>query len=300
MNVISIVNMKGGVTKTTTATSVAKGLVDKGYKVLLIDADPQANATDIVGKIGNELTEKFIKEFTDENIKNQQDFFKKLNECLYEDYEINSNLKDVFKDPDDINRIIRHSDIENLDYIPAALSLTETKIKTVLCLDIDNKHILNEAFSHIEDKYDYCIIDNAPDDSIILTNVINVSNLVIVPIKCDKGSLKGLIVTINKLSRLQKEAIRLKMDMNFDLKILMTMMNKNKIDSSILQLFEKYCGDMLLNTKIRYRAKPASESSINNQYLIDSKLNIGWELKKLTNEIEEYFNDWNRNTNPFH
>ena len=220
MNVISIVNMKGGVTKTTTATSVAKGLVDKGYKVLLIDADPQANATDIVGKIGNELTEKFIKEFTDENIKNQQDFFKKLNECLYEDYEINSNLKDVFKNPEDINRIIRHSDIENLDYIPAALSLTETKIKTVLCLDIDNKHILNEAFSHIEDKYDYCIIDNAPDDSIILTNVINVSNLVIVPIKCDKGSLKGLIVTINKLSRLQKEAIRLKMDMNFDLKIL--------------------------------------------------------------------------------
>ena len=90
MNVISIANMKGGVTKTTTATSVAKGLVDKGYKVLLIDADPQANATDIVGKIGNELTEKFIKEFNDENIKNQQDFFKKLNECLYEDYEINN------------------------------------------------------------------------------------------------------------------------------------------------------------------------------------------------------------------
>lgn len=289
MKVISIVNMKGGVTKTTTATSIAKGLVDKGYKVLLVDADPQANATDIVGKIGNELTDKFLKDFCDENIKNQTDFFNKLNQCLYEDYEINSNLRDVFKEPRSIKQIIKHSDLDRLDFIPAALSLSETKIKTVLNLDIDNKHILNEAFEYIENDYDYCIIDNAPDDSIILTNVVNVSNLVIVPVKCDKGSLKGLIVTINKLSRLQNEARRLKMDMNFDLKILMTMINKNRIDTQIVALFNRYCKDMMLNTSIRYRAKPAAESSINNQYLIDSKLNVGLELKELTNEIEEYF-----------
>lgn len=289
MNVISIVNMKGGVTKTTTATSLAKGLVDKGYKVLLIDADPQANATDIVGKIGNELNEKFISEFTEENIKNQNDFFSMLNNCLYEDYEINCNLRDVFKDPRSISTVIRHSVIKDLDYIPAALSLSETKIKTVLNLDIDNKHILNEAFEQIENDYDYCIIDNAPDDSIILTNVINVSNLVIVPVKCDKGSLKGLIVTINKLSRLQAEARRLKMNMNFDLKILMTMVNKNRIDTQVVELFNKYCKSMMLQTIIRYRAKPANESSINNNYLIDCKLNVGYELKNLTNEIEEYF-----------
>lgn len=290
MKVVSIVNMKGGVTKTTTATSVAKGLVDKGYKVLLIDADPQANATDIVGKIGNELTEKFISEFNDENIKTQQDFFKKLNDCLYDNYKISSNLKDVFKAPEDIKYVIRHSDIENLDYIPSALSLAETKIKTVLNVDSDNKHILNEALDYVKDDYDYCIIDNAPDDSIILTNVINVSNLVIVPIKCDKGSLKGLIVTINKLTRLQKEARRIGITTNFDLKILMTMMNKNKTDKSISELFRKYCGDMMMNSEIRYRAKPANESSINNQYLIDTKLNVGFELGKLVNEIEEYFN----------
>ena len=290
MKVVSIVNMKGGVTKTTTATSIAKGLHDRGYKVLLIDADPQANATDIVAKIGNELTDKFINEFTEENIKSQQDFFNKLNDCLYDNYEISINLKDVFRAPESIKNVIRHSDIENLDYIPSALSLAETKIKTVLNVDIDNKHILNEAFEYINDDYDYCIIDNAPDDSIILTNVINVSDLVIVPIKCDKGSLKGLIVTINKLNRLKKEASRLGININFDLKILMTMINKNKTDRKISELFRKYCGDMMMNNEIRYRAKPANESSINNGYLIDTKLNVGYELGKLVDEIEEYFN----------
>ena len=199
-------------------------------------------------------------------------------------------MKDVFKAPESIKNVIRHSDIENLDYIPSALSLAETKIKTVLNVDIDNKHILNEAFEYINDDYDYCIIDNAPDDSIILTNVINVSDLVIVPIKCDKGSLKGLIVTINKLNRLQKEASRLGININFDLKILMTMINKNKTDRKISELFRKYCGDMMMNNEIRYRAKPANESSINNGYLIDTKLNVGYELGKLVDEIEEYFN----------
>lgn len=289
MKVVSIVNMKGGVTKTTTATSIAKGLNDKGYKVLLVDADPQANATDIVGKIGNELTDKFINEFNDDNIKNINDFFNKLNECLYDEYKIKQHLKDVFKYPDEIKNIIRHSDIKGLDYIPAALSLSETKIKTVLNVDIDNKHILNEAFDYIKDDYDYCIIDNAPDDSIILTNVINVSDLVIVPIKGDKGSLKGLIVTINKLTRLQKESKRLGINSNFDLKVLMTMVNKNKTDRKIIELFRKYCGDMIMKNEIRYRAKPANESSINNGYLIDAKLNVGFELRNLVNEIEEYF-----------
>ena len=182
MNVIAITNMKGGVTKTTTATSLAKGLVDKGYKVLIVDADPQANCTDIVAKIGNELNEKFLKEFDDECIKNEQDFLVKLNDSLYKGYDIETNLRDVFKYPKEIKKFIKKSDVENLDYIPSALSLAETKIKVMLKLDEDNKHILNEAFSYIQDDYDYVIVDNAPDDSIILTNVINVSDLIIVPI----------------------------------------------------------------------------------------------------------------------
>lgn len=289
MNVIAITNMKGGVTKTTTATSLAKGLVDKGYKVLIVDADPQANCTDIVAKIGNELNEKFLKEFDDESIKNEQDFLVKLNDSLYKGYDIETNLRDVFKYPKDIKKFIKHSYIENLDYIPSALSLAETKIKVMLKLDEDNKHILNEAFSYIKDDYDYVIVDNAPDDSIILTNVINTSNLIIVPVKADKGSLKGFIVTMNKIMKLQQDAMRMNAPVNFDMKILMTMVNNNKNDNRIFEIFKKYFGHNVLNTKIRYRAKPANESSMANNYLIDSKLNVGYELKRLVDEIEEYF-----------
>ena len=79
MRTIVITNMKGGVSKTTTALSLAKGMADKGYKTLLIDSDPQANATDVAGNIGNELDEKFINEFNDD-IKNEEDF---LNKCDY-------------------------------------------------------------------------------------------------------------------------------------------------------------------------------------------------------------------------
>ena len=95
MRTIVITNMKGGVSKTTTALSLAKGMADKGYKTLLIDSDPQANATDVAGNIGNELDEKFINEFNDD-IKNEEDFLNKLNDCLYSDYTINFNLKVIF------------------------------------------------------------------------------------------------------------------------------------------------------------------------------------------------------------
>lgn len=291
MKVISITNMKGGVTKTTTATSLAKGLADKGYRVLIVDADPQANTTDIVAKIGNELTDKFVNEFNDTNITNQQEFFDKLNDCLYDSYNVDMNLRDVFKNPKDIKMVIKKSDVENLDYIPSALSLAESKIKVVMQLDEDNKHILNEAFSYIEDDYDFVVVDNAPDDSILLTNVINASDLVIVPIKGDKGSLKGFVVTMNKLMKLQNEARRLGIKTNFDLKILMTMMNKNKNDKVVADIFKNYFGDNVMQTQIRYRAKPANESSISNGYLIDSKLNVGYELKNMVKEIEEYFNE---------
>ena len=76
---------------------------------------------------------------------------------------------------------------------------------------------------------------------------------------------------------------------DFVMKILMTMVNNNKNDNTVFEIFKKYFGNNVLNTKIRYRAKPANESSMNNNYLIDSKLNLGYELKKLVDEVEEYF-----------
>ena len=120
MRTIVITNMKGGVSKTTTALSLAKGMADKGYKTLLIDSDPQANATDVAGNIGNELDEKFINEFNDD-IKNEEDFLNKLNDCLYSDYTINFNLKDIFEEPSYIKEVIMKTRIKNLDLIPSAL-----------------------------------------------------------------------------------------------------------------------------------------------------------------------------------
>lgn len=126
-------------------------------------------------------------------------------------------------------------------------------------------------------------MDEAPDDSVILSNALRVADLVIIPVKPDRGSLKGLIVSVSKLLKMK--------DVNFDLKVLLTMINDNNNEKGIVNLFHKYFSGKTLDTTIRYRAKPANSATIQNEFLIDSDLNIGNDLKKLVDEVEVYFND---------
>ena len=80
-------------------------------------------------------------------------------------------------------------------------------------------------------------------------------------------------------------------DVDFDLKVLLTMINDNNNEKGIVNLFHKYFSGKTLDTTIRYRAKPANSATIQNEFLIDSDLNIGNDLKKLVDEVEVYFND---------
>ncbi len=163
--VIAVANQKGGVGKTTTSINLTAALAEKGNKVLLIDADPQGNATSGYGINKNEL-ENTIYELM-------------LGECSIQD----CLLKDI---------------IENVSLIPANVNLAAVDIELI---DTERKeYILKNEIDFIRDRYDYIIVDCPPSLSILTVNAMVMSDTVLVPIQCEYYALEGLsqlIYTVN-------------------------------------------------------------------------------------------------------
>ena len=163
--IIAIANQKGGVGKTTTSINLTAALAAKGKKVLLIDADPQGNATSGYGINKNEL-ENTIYELM-------------LGECSVQDVII----RDV---------------IENVSIIPANVNLAAIEIELI---DTNRKEfILKNEIDFISEKYDFIIIDCPPSLSTLTVNAMTTADSVLVPIQCEYYALEGLsqlIYTVN-------------------------------------------------------------------------------------------------------
>lgn len=163
--VISIANQKGGVGKTTTSINLAAALAKAGKKTLLIDSDPQGNATSGFGIEKNDL------EYTIYDLM--------IDNCVIKD----CIIKNVMK---------------NLSILPANGSLAAADIELI---GIDRKEfILKNALEFVKDEYDYILIDCAPSLSTLVINSMVASDTVLVPIQCEYYALEGLgqlIYTIN-------------------------------------------------------------------------------------------------------
>jgi chromosome partitioning protein len=167
--VISIVNQKGGVGKTTTTVNLGASLVDEKQKVLLIDFDQQANATISLG-INRE--------------------------------EIKNDIVDLLKEDIEINKVILKTSISNLDIIPASIKLSE--IETILFNKSDKEWVLSKNLNSVKDQYDYILIDCPPSLGLIVDNALYASDSVIIPVECGFYAYDALTQMVNKIDEVQK------------------------------------------------------------------------------------------------
>lgn len=154
--VISVANQKGGVGKTTTAINLSTVLAKKGKKVLIMDADPQGNATSGFG-VSKDL------EFS-------------IYDVLIEDISIENTLQDT--------------KIKNLDLCPSNINLAGAEVQLV---SIDNREYkLKSKIDEIKDNYDFIIIDCPPSLGLITLNAFTASDSVLIPVQCEYYALEGL------------------------------------------------------------------------------------------------------------
>ena len=174
---VAIVNQKGGVGKTTSAVNLAAAIGYNGYKVLLVDMDPQGNATSGLG----------------------------INKR-----EIAKSTYDMTVGDTKAEEILKHTDYANLDVLPSNMNLAGAELELV---DMDDRQFrMKNALAPLKEDYDFIIIDCPPSLGLLTVNVLCASDSVIVPIQCEYYALEGLsqlMNTIRQVKRLYNSFIEL-------------------------------------------------------------------------------------------
>ncbi|MFH1781126.1 MAG: AAA family ATPase [Patescibacteria group bacterium] len=246
--IISVVNQKGGVGKTTTAINVASFLAQMGKYVLVVDIDPQGNATSGMG-INPEKIDKGV-------------------------YEAISGEHD-FKD------VIYSTQIDGLHHAPATMSLAGANVEMV---NLENREfLLHNTLSEVKPNYDFIIIDCPPSLGLLTLNGLVAADELLVPVQCEYYALEGLGQLLNTVELVKQN---LKPDIKVLGAILTMYDRRNKLSNEVLMEIYKYFPNKVFRSVIPRNVKLAEAPSHGKPIAIyDPKSKGGRAYEKLAREI---------------
>ncbi len=210
--IIAVTNQKGGVGKTTTSVNLGACLAYIGKKVLLVDIDPQGNATSGVGIEKGDVQQ-----------------------CIY----------DILVEDLDVKDTVIPTNVENLSVVPATISLAGAEIELVPTISREVR--LKRALEKVKDEYDYIIIDCPPSLGLLTINALTASDSVIIPVQCEFYALEGLSQLLSTVRLVQKH---LNHDLMID-GVLLTMLDaRTNLGLQVIEEVKKYFQDKVYRTII--------------------------------------------------
>ena len=209
--VISVANQKGGVGKTTTTVNLGTILAKKGKKILLIDADPQGNATSGLG------VEK----------------------------EVDISTYDILVNDSQIQEAIQDTIIKNLKVCPSNMNLAGAEVELVSMMSREQR--LKEKLEEIKDKFDYILIDCPPSLGLITLNAFTASDSVLIPVQCEYFALEGLGQLLNTINLVKKH---LNKNIQIEGALLTMYDMRTNLSNQVVKEVKKYFEDKVYKTVI--------------------------------------------------
>lgn len=222
--IIAVANQKGGVGKTTTTINLAASLATLEKTVLVVDADPQANASSGLGV----------------DIK-----------------EVDCSLYECIIDHTDVKEAIYTTDIDGLDIIPSHIDLVGAEVE-MLKIKNNREKMMKELLAHMRDEYDYILIDCAPSLGLITVNCLTAADSVIIPVQCEYFALEGISKLLNTI-----KIIKSKLNPRLEIEgFLLTMYDSRlRLANQIYDEVKRHFQELVFKTVIQRNVKLSESPS---------------------------------------